>query len=197
MLKIKFKRTQRGPALCWSRTGMVWCRLWTNNPGKLLSDEIFPSREAEISLWDFKQHGPNSSFCNQPLWPMSFHRAIIWPIFLILKCRGGGGGVGGVLFPASWTVAIAAVQNRTKMSPSAVAQEMQTRKWEQFWPFPWVTSIMFIAVRRLSSLIPKPTCPRLLTAVQAAPCVSASARLSTASAWFPGQHPTNQSAGCP
>lgn len=39
---------------------------------------------------------------------------------------------GGFLFPASGTVAIAAVQNHTKMSPSAVAQGAQTLEREQF-----------------------------------------------------------------
>lgn len=40
-------------------------------------------------------------------------------------------GEGAVLFPASGTVAIAAMQNHTKMSPSAVAQEMQMLEREQ------------------------------------------------------------------
>lgn len=56
---------------------------------------------------------------------------------------------------------------------------------------------MFIPACRRSSLIPKPTCPRWVTAARAAPCVSACALSSTASAWFPGQPPTSPGAGCP
>lgn len=88
VLKMKVKRTHCGH--CCAEAVQAWSGVCTNNPAKSPSYEIFPSCKGEIFLWEFKHHGPSSSFCNQPLWPVSFHWGIIWPIFLILKCRGEG-----------------------------------------------------------------------------------------------------------
>lgn len=192
MLKIKIKRVPSGVCSqrCAEATQACPGVPPASGPGEAPSDEILSSCGGGTSLWEPKHHGLKSAFCSHSSWPRAFAEVE----FLLLKGQEEGGVV---LFPATSPVAIAAVQNHTKMSPAAAAQETQALKWAQFWPFPWVTSIMFIPVHRLSSLIPKPTCPRLLTAVQAAPCVSASALLSTASAWFPGRHRTNRGAGCP
>lgn len=105
-------------------------------------------------------------------------------------------------FPSLWQLSCCYSHSRALVMllprrSSAAMEKNVTAKMGAFLTFVEVTVILLISVCRLSSLIPKPTCPPLLTLAQAVLCVSASALLLIASKWLPGQHLMSQGEACP
>lgn len=128
------------------------------------------------------QNKGNYSYCVMTYFPHTTQEKCLWGIlnivFLIEK-NFFLFFLFSLLFGSS-AVATATAEHWSCSCPGAALlpwRKMSLLKWGHSWPLWTVTSILLISVCRLSSLIPKPTCPPLLTLAQAVLCVSASALL--------------------